>query len=273
MVGSPLAVPDTGSLHPGWSRCAWGAWAPSPLTALAPRGPGQGLCPGGLGRAPPRPSRRAPPGRPSRRPGGRAAGPPPSPIATVFCHRKERLIIFSSKPPPPSPARAVTKSPRTTHSALPVFTVFKAVIKRHGGGGRERVLPSCAASEARRGEKAAPGWRRSSGPGLAPSADALARNGGRPKYLEPRPAGTEPRGLAVMLADALETDFKDPNLSSGHKCSLGGNVHLHVATAFAHGWLSRHLQAHAINQSGCVPVTRGSGFSRGWPGARGLPHL
>lgn len=205
--------------------------------------------------------------------GGRAAGPPPSPIATVFCHRKEKLIIFSSKPPPPSPARAVTKSPRTTHSALPVFTVFKAVIKRHGGGGRERVLPSCAASEARRGEKAAPGWRRSSGPGLAPSADALARNGGRPKHLEPRPAGTEPRGLAVMLADALETDFKDPNLSSGHKCSLGGNVHLHVATAFAHGWLSRHLQAHAINQSGCVPVTRGSGFSRGWPGARGLLHL
>lgn len=184
MVGSPLAVPDTGSLRPGWSRCAWGAWAPSPLTALAPRGPGQGLCPGGLRRAPLRPSRRAPPGRPSRRPGGRAAGPPPSPIATVFCHRKEKLIIFSSKPPPPSPARAVTKSPRTTHSALPVFTVFKAVIKRHGGGG---------------------------GRGCSPPARHLKRVAGR----RPLPAGGVPAGPASHRAPMLSLETEgDRNISS-----------------------------------------------------------
>lgn len=205
-------VTDTGSLRPRWSRCSWRESASSTLTVLVPHGPGQGLCPGGLGRAPPRPSPKAPPGRPNHPPGGRAAGPPPFPIATVFCHRKEKLIIFSSKPPPPSPAQTITKLLRTTHLALSVFTIFKAVIKRQRG--RERVFLSSADLKRGAGRKAVPSWRRSSGPNLVPSAYHLARNEGRPKHLEPRPTGRVPRGLAVMLANVLEMNFKDQNLSS-----------------------------------------------------------
>lgn len=43
---------------------------------------------------------------------------------------KKKLIIFSNKPPPLSPAQTITKLPKTTHLAFSVFTVFKAIIKR-----------------------------------------------------------------------------------------------------------------------------------------------
>lgn len=147
-VGSPLACPRRRLAASEMEQICLERISVLPTNHPGPPRPGSGAHPGGLGCASLRPSPKAPPGRPNHLPGGQAAGSPPCRIVTVLCHHKEKLIIFSSKPPPPSPAQTITKQPRTTHLALAVFTVFKAVIKRQRRG-EERVFLSGAASEGR----------------------------------------------------------------------------------------------------------------------------